>query len=176
MSISIYKITPVGEYDDGDVYVGSTSQPLNERLSGHRCEYRQGKNIASGILFNKYGMENCKIELLEQCDETDRYEKETYWFNNIKCVNFVKPPTGLTLKEYRHSRYCEKRDELTEYYKEYYTNNRNRILEYHKEYQRENAEKIREYQKKRVVCECGKNILWYMRNRHYQSKSHRDKV
>ncbi len=63
----IYKIEPICEHDESDIYIGSTTQPLlSQRMSKHRGSYyhwKKGKGvlITSYILFEKYGIENCEI-------------------------------------------------------------------------------------------------------------------
>lgn len=65
----IYRIVPSGEFDEGDIYIGSTTtHDLQERLAYHINNYSKicKKYIfASEELFNKYGAYNCKIELIE---------------------------------------------------------------------------------------------------------------
>ena len=64
----IYKITDVGY---NKCYIGSTVETLSRRISRHRTGYRrllEGKkegNNTSYSLFEEFGMENCKIELIE---------------------------------------------------------------------------------------------------------------
>ena len=41
----IYKIEPICEHDEGDVYIGSTTKMyLSDRMFGHRDNYRKYKN------------------------------------------------------------------------------------------------------------------------------------
>ena len=52
-------------------YVGSTIQPLSSRMGGHRREYKRYllgtfNLITSFLLFQEFGIENCKIELIEE--------------------------------------------------------------------------------------------------------------
>ena len=66
----IYKIEPINSSDDGDIYIGSTSKEyLSQRLTKHRSEYNRWKKnktnfIRSYSLFDKYGIENCKIIMM----------------------------------------------------------------------------------------------------------------
>ena len=68
----IYKITPtVDTHDDGDVYYGSFSKSdINIRISEHKSRYKRYVNNISADychvfkLFEKYGIENCTIELI----------------------------------------------------------------------------------------------------------------
>ena len=65
----IYKIQDL----NGDMcYIGSTTRPmLSERMSGHRSAYKRWKaekpttRITVFEIFDTYGVENCRIILLE---------------------------------------------------------------------------------------------------------------
>lgn len=65
----IYRIVPSGEFDEGDIYIGSTTViDLEERLAYHIDNYSKIYKeymFISEDLFNKYGAYNCKIELIE---------------------------------------------------------------------------------------------------------------
>ena len=59
----IYKIVDVGF---NECYVGSTCEDLKRRFQRHKdhhIEYKKGKRnyMTSSYLFNKYGIENCRI-------------------------------------------------------------------------------------------------------------------
>ena len=64
----IYKITDVAY---NDCYYGSTIEPLTKRMIHHKHKYfnqntSQDTCVRSvNSIFNKYGFENCKIELVE---------------------------------------------------------------------------------------------------------------
>ena len=65
----IYKITDMAYTE---CYVGSTVQPLCKRMAWHRRDYHQHKQdkakfVSSYAPFDKYGIENCEIELFEEC-------------------------------------------------------------------------------------------------------------
>ncbi len=50
----IYMIEPTCEYEEGDIYFGSTTRPLSERMNGHRCDFKT-KLCKSHILFKREG-------------------------------------------------------------------------------------------------------------------------
>ena len=64
----IYKITDIGY---NKCYIGSTCEELSKRLAHHRGDFKKflrGVKVShtrSYDLFNEYGVENCKIELIE---------------------------------------------------------------------------------------------------------------
>lgn len=97
----IYKISDPNEEM---VYIGSTiSKSLKVRLSRHKYHYKiykQGRfnYITIFKLFDKYGTDNLKIEILEELEFTLKNElrkKEGYYIQKQKnCVN--KLIAGLT--------------------------------------------------------------------------------
>ena len=92
----IYRITDVGY---NKFYVGSTVSSLSTRIGKHRAEYKDllkgGKRSCSSfILFNDFGVDNCKIELIEYypCDNVMELRKrEGYHIENTVCVNKNMP-------------------------------------------------------------------------------------
>lgn len=93
--------------DDGDEYIGSTCRDyLCQRWGQHRVGYRSWKQDKSNKcnsyeLFDKYGLDNCIIELLEEysCDNVEQLRrKEGEYIKLRKCVN--KAVAGQTQAEY----------------------------------------------------------------------------
>ena len=74
----IYRIVDV---DYNKCYIGSTCEELSQRMARHRREYKRYTNnptimkTRSSILFDEYGLENCKIELIEN---TQQIAKNNY--------------------------------------------------------------------------------------------------
>ena len=137
----IYKIRPTCEYEEGDEYYGSTIRPLSERMSRHRLD--KG-NCRSRLLFDKYGVENCIIELVEEypCNNREQLDKREGEYQQAnKCVN--KLIAGRTL--------AERRETNIEYYKEKdklrYEANKEKYIETRKAYVEANKEKIKAYNK-----------------------------
>jgi len=156
----IYMIYPkVDNADDGDVYYGSTVDTLSRRMSSHRTV----KKCNSKLLFDKYGLENCFIELVEEypCETKQQLNrKEGEYIRNHKCVN--KNIAGRThkewyddnsdkKKEYNKQRNIDNRDKIKELNKQNYVKNRNKILEYQKEYRTDNPDKIKEFKKQYYI-------------------------
>jgi len=86
-------------------------------------------------LFVKYGVENCKIELIEEVSLSDKKELlmlETYYINTMKCINKNKA--------------FRTREEKLEYdrifNRQYYGNNFQNILDRNKIYYNKNKSKI----------------------------------
>jgi len=120
--IKIYCIIDI----NGLRYVGSTTKKyLSQRLSGHRDK----KNSCSSRLLD---LDNCRIILLEECDDCDRKVKEQYWIDKIDCVNIINPV-------FNRKEWCEKyRLENKKYYSD-------KVNEWNKK----NRSKINEWEKKR---------------------------
>ena len=93
----IYKIFS----DVGDmVYIGcTTKQYLSQRLAKHKYDYAYYKKkreesgyafVSSCLIFDEYGVDNCKIELLEAfpCNSRDEIRKrEAHYIKSIPNIN-----------------------------------------------------------------------------------------
>ena len=129
----IYKIT------GGDkVYYGSTRESLEMRMKKHLDTHKYSSNKCSASkLFNEYGVDNCKIELIEEYPCDSRYElenREAYYIKSFPCVNICVPNrTG----------------------QEWYNDNKEKIIDRVKEYYYENKKNVLERQNKKIQCECG---------------------
>jgi hypothetical protein len=120
----VYKIVDVNEEM---VYIGSTTRQLGHRMAGHRSDFKRNQYCSSSILFNKYGVENCKILLLENypCNNKEELNsKEGEYIKTLNCIN--KQISGQTKKEY-------------------YEKNKEKILNNFKEYREINKERIKEH-------------------------------
>ena len=98
----IYKIDDVGYTK---CYIGSTTEPtLARRMAKHRGDYTHYQNVegnkgrgSSYSLFDEFGVENCKIELIEvyPCNSKDELlSREGYHIQNTECVNKQAPGIG----------------------------------------------------------------------------------
>ena len=158
----IYKIVDIGY---NKCYIGSTTEELSMRMARHRSNFKRflrgdkESHIRSFDLFHEYGVENCKIELIEyfKCDTLQELQrKEGEHIKNTECVN--KCVAGRTDEHYddnknkiseRNKEYKQdNKDKILEQKKEYYQNNKDKIKEYKKEYCEANKDKIREQKKK----------------------------
>ena len=103
----IYKIVPICDHDEGDVYFGSTTKwYLCQRMDTHRLDYtlhQYGRKVRLSVfdLFDKYGVNNCQIVLVENypCNsKNELHAREAHYIRSMKCVNKVIPLR--TKKEY----------------------------------------------------------------------------
>ena len=76
--ISIYKIV---DNTNGNIYVGSTQQLLKYRKKQHESKYNPCRSREI-IKNNDY-----YFELIEECEEDKRNEREQYWIDKYDCVN-----------------------------------------------------------------------------------------
>ena len=167
----IYKIfCPDG--DIGDVYIGSTTnQRINDRFTGHKVHYRNWKqckktHMTSFILFEKYGIDNCVIEVLEQFtyDKNKIKERERYHIDINLCINIQMP--GRSKKQYA----IDNKEHLKIKAKELFEKNREQNLLKKKEYREKNKE--RDYEP--FVCSCGGKYTRQGISRHLKTLKHTD--
>ena len=200
----IYKITDIAYTK---MYIGSTTQSLAKRFSLHKSKYKlwqDGKyhKITVYDIFNEFGIENCKIELIEEFPCHNRMELERKEGEHIKdseCVN--KIVAGRTGEEYRQ----DNKEEIKEYKKKYYQDNKDKIKQYFqdnkqhlseylrqykednkdkvKQYYQNNKDKIKEYQQdhkqqisenrsQRIQCECGAQYKKGNKSKHFKTTKH----
>ena len=101
----IYKFKPKCEHEEGDIYIGSTKKKLKCRYATHKCNYNYWKEgrrarVRCFILFEKYGIENCEIVLLEEVENLTNEELrkiEARYITSLKCVNKNLPIKKLYL-------------------------------------------------------------------------------
>lgn len=155
----IYKIVCL---NTGLQYIGSTKQPLKQRLSKHvedyyRWKYRKRRFVSS---FKIIENGNFKIDLLLEypcLSKRELEEKEREYIESMECVNMHVPTR--TKKEH----YQDNRDEIREPQRKYCQ--RKDVKEKHRESQRKYRqredvkEKHREYMKQRIKCStCNKEL------------------
>lgn len=167
MTSKIYKIIPNIDYDEEDTYYGSTTQSyLCSRMTNHRQTYKKWKNneyhfITVFKIFDKYGLENCKIELVEELNNITKEElllRERYYIGNFKCVNIERPIIT--------------REEVKKYKAEYHQQNKNN--DEYKEKRKIYNEKYNEKAKLiKINCECGVTYCFRKKIRHEQTNRHR---
>ena len=167
----IYLVTDVGY---NKFYYGSTCEVLSTRMSRHRKQYKlflQGKNSRVSVyeIFDEFGLDNCKIELVEMfpsgCLEELR-KREGYYIKNNQCVN--KHIAGQSTKEYQ----AENKEQILQQRRQHYQENREQHLEKVKIYQSEHREDILAKKSLKVECECGAIICKGDKAKHERTKRH----
>ena len=140
-------------------YIGSTCESLSQRMARHRKEYRNylkgGKYfITSFNMFDEFGIDNCLIELIENCpcDTVEELRKrEGHYKLSTDCVNKQTP--GRTYAEYR------------EHYRE-------QINQQKRDHYWKNKDAINERQKQKYTCACGSVVCIGGKAEHERSKQH----
>ena len=160
--------------------------PLCKRMGRHRTEYRKCKNIGEGRstsafkIFDEFGLENCKIELVEFYPCASKMElerKEGEYIKNNDCVN--KAVAGRSKKEWAQ----DHPGQASISSKKYYNSHKDVLLAKCKERRLKNAEYIKEYYennkditltraKESVICNiCGGGYTRSHKSRHYLTEN-----
>ena len=160
----IYKIVDVGYTK---CYVGSTCEKLSQRMARHRSAYEHfvksgGKHTRSFGMFEEFGLDNCKIELIEAypCENKEElFKREGHYIQQHENrVN--KNLAGRTKEEYydneankqRNLQQCRDykenhKDEMKQSWKRYYNENKERLKEESATYRQEHRDEVSARQK-----------------------------
>ncbi len=173
----IYKIEDLG----GNMcYIGSTTKMVfSYRMSEHRTKYRYWllDNTTTKYsvfdIFEAYGIENCRIVLVElcPCDTKDELIKsEAHYIRTVNCVNKNIPTR--TQKQY----YEENKEAILNNVKAYSQEHKDEKHEYDKQYLNKNKEIM--YAKKAAVvaCLCGKTYTRSNKSSHIKATHHIDYI
>jgi len=185
----VYKIVGPEDLDDGLRYVGSTTKKyLSQRFCKHVADYKQWKisitkkrYFASFDVFEMYGVDNCKIILLETCNVVNKDElraKEQYHIKSQKCVN---KHNALTTPEELKEKGRQNSIKFHALNPNYKTENKDRFRQARDKYQLNNPEKVKahdkaKYERKKdlkIRCEaCNCDIKLMSKARHYKTAKH----
>ena len=104
----VYKIT---NKVNGKIYIGS-SNDIKHRWAQHKEALNRGDhtNIHLQNAWNKYGLNNFKFEIIEECDPSVQFEREQFYLNTLslfdnKGHNIVRQ----IAKEYMSDNYMVKK-------------------------------------------------------------------
>jgi hypothetical protein len=188
----IYKITGGDE-----TYYGSTALTLKERMWAHKSNYNRWTNgvvdrkCACFNLFDKYGFDNCPIELVEDYPCETKKElliREDWYMDNNECINeksaYTSKEKALEQMRQRHhdhkeeankksrQRYLDHKEEALEQRRQYREEHKEEINEKQLQNYQANKEAILEKKKEKIVCECGRTICKSVIARHRKSAFH----
>jgi hypothetical protein len=163
----IYKITDLNYTKQ---YIGSTTQPLYKRLSNHKDKYKYDKYKGSSckILFDEFGIDNCKIILIEDfpCESKEQLlMRENYYIKNEDCVN-----KHLSYRTEEDKKECNKNKSKINY-----ALNKNKILEESKKYYENNKDDIKEKCNKYYAINKIKKQLYYNEHKDEINAKRREK-
>jgi hypothetical protein len=119
MTFKIYEIVPTCDSDDSDRYIGSTCLTyISQRYALHTCAYRKYTNeqkggfISSFKLFDKYGLDKCRIRLIEELDDDalagEEKRRERYWIETLPNCNLRNPHRTHDEKKEYHRSYSQR--------------------------------------------------------------------
>jgi len=145
----IYKII---DNTNDNIYIGSTCQSLQRRLSKHKCDY---KRFLKGLFNNVTSFDilknnDYKIELIENCNIKTKQElktRERYYIEHNECVNKNIPGRS------RKAHYEANKVQINEKAKQYYELNKIKL--------NENFE-----------CSCGGKYTFKNKSSHEKSQKH----
>lgn len=85
MSNKLTGIYKIENLVNGKVYIGQSINVAN-RWRVHRYDLRNNRRVGSHLqnAWNKYGEENFKFEIIEECSSTELNEREIYWIEYYK--------------------------------------------------------------------------------------------
>jgi hypothetical protein len=159
------KIYKIWSTEGPDIYIGATTKLyLSQRMSAHRKDYdywKLGKiktNYTSFILFDKYGIDNCFIELIEAkpCLSSDElHSLEGGYIRKLECVN--KNIAGRSPKESQLN---------------WKINNPEKIKNFNKNYRETHQDQIRNHNNFKNNCECGGSFTNINKACHLRSNKH----
>jgi len=166
----IYMITTNKIYE---VYIGSTIQTLEERLSSHKSDYKRWlkgeKKYCTSFEILQY--DDCEILLVEDypCESKKELRlKEGEYICEMDCVNKVIP--SRSRKEYFKEYYQKNKEILSqnmkEYMKEYSQKSevKEKLKAYNKEYYQNNKQKF--------TCICSGIYSKKNKAKHYKTRKH----
>ena len=161
------KIYKLWCHEINDIYIGSTTQSLSQRLSGHKL-----LDCSSKILFEKSN--NVKIELIESYPCKNKMElnrKENEYIRKNDCIN--KLIANQKQKDYNKKYYEDHKEKVLEKIKEFNIKNKNEIAEKKKEYYEKNKVEIEEKKKEKFTCElCNCKVSKNNIMAHFKSLKH----
>ena len=147
-------------------YIGSTTQSLSQRMACHRSYYKsKSKQYSCFSLFDAFGIDNCKIELVEAFPCNSREElvkREGELIRQTNCVNKTIP--SRTRKQWR----LEHKEYLQEYFKKHYETNCEREKARAKDWRKNNLEKLQQD----IQCPCGGHHKYEHANHHSKTRMH----
>jgi hypothetical protein len=169
----VYKIEPIVEHEEGDIYIGSTTKDyLSQRMTAHRRAYntwanggKEIKNIRSYTLFDKYGIENCRIFILEEVRAKSLSEliaREGYYIKTLKCVNKNVPTR--TRKEWVN----DSRERINTSNRAIYQRTKDKVNQQRRLFYEDNKDTVNV----QCNCICGSVFTQRMKKRHEKTIKH----
>ena len=184
----IYRITDISYTK---FYYGSTVQSLAMRMSGHREAYKRYLKGLVSIhcrvydLFEEFGIQNCRIELVEAhpCDSREELGKrEGFYIEQHDCVN--KCVAGRTQTDYKKEWYQKNKTRILNNMQKLYEEDKENILQRNKLYRDAHKAELSEHHKiyyqenkdilhRKVTCSICKSVYTHCRKAvHERTQKH----
>ena len=149
------------------IYVGSTTQPLNRRFTGHKIDAKRSPNSKLYKHFAKLGVEHFEIKLIKNYPCNNKLEleieEERYKIMLNAQLNMIRA----------HQTVEQRKAYENDWHAQYYQKNRVKINLKHSEYRENNRAKIRLHNSERIFCKiCGKTYTRIHKARHCKSNHH----
>jgi len=155
-----------------ECYYGSTTNRLSTRLSQHKTQYRLKVSKCSiNTLFDKYGVEEAHIELVEEfpCENRNQLEaREGYYIRTYDCVNRCIPGRlkSESSKAYKESHKEEIKVKDANYYQANKEKIKARRMAYYETHKDEEKKKMLERHEKKKNTEEFKQYKEANREKH----------
>ena len=159
------KIYKIYNTVNDEIYIGSTTRKLCERMADHRrpSNIKNHENLPIYKAFIEHGIEHFFIELIEKCpcnDKEELHKKEGEYIREFKpSLNmFIAGRTNKQWIQDNTEHFRNKQKEYRETNKEhralvskmYYERNKEKLLEINKKYRENNKEVLKQKAKERM--------------------------
>ena len=172
------KIYKVVNRLNSEIYVGSSTVDLEQRMIKHRCEAKQRPYLSKFYTYmNELGIDNFEIELIEEfpceCQEELR-RREGEIIQEIGTLN--QRVAGRTTAEYGKEYSKNNRDKINKRRNERRQENPEKTKEERKRdgalYRQRHPEQIKEWHTTKIDCDCGGKYTLSHKAEHMNSKKH----
>ena len=176
------KIYKIYNTVNDEIYIGSTTRKLSERMAEHRRCLNDLKKQHYPLYqaFREHGVDIFFIELIENCtcNGKDELRKKEGEYIRLLKPSFNSSIAGRTKQEYEN----ENKDNISKRKKQYYEDHKQHIIEQHKQHYEENKESILQRNKRyyednnklineRLTCNiCGCQVCRRGMSRHQKSQ------
>jgi len=159
----------------GEIYIGSTIDTLEKRLSNHKVKTKRPCKSKQILDRGDY-----KIELIKDYPCNSLYEleeEEAKYIRNNTCINIQIP--HRTYEEWRE----DNKEKLSQQQKNWREDNKEKLSQQQKNWREDNKEKIKEYyeenkkeinkkKSEKITCECGALVSKQNLSRHKKTMKH----
>ena len=147
--VCIYRISHKLDYDNDNVYIGSTTD-LNTRKLKHKysCMNENNKDFHYKVyqyIRENGGFDNFQFIILRVCDNVDK--KELFKLEQ-SFIDVYEPTLNTNNASQTKKEWCEKnKEKIKKHKKEYYEKNKEELKEKNREYREEHQEEIHQRRK-----------------------------